>query len=89
MANNITGTVWKIDTAGVITTAHIRLSHIRWVSKTASAGDGCIITDAAGRVLFEDYASGANYVSADRPEVSVPGGIIVTLLDSGTIYLAV
>lgn len=87
MANDLSGPVWKIDTAGTVTLAHVHIQHIRWVSPTAAAGHRCIIKDSSGRVIWEDVAAGANYVSADRIEISVPGGFVMDTLGSGILYI--
>ena len=89
MANNITGQVWIIDTASAsaLSTTKIGVLYgVRWVSKTATAGDDVTIQDGEGRTLWISVASGSNYVEADLPNLPFVG-LIVPVLDSGTLYL--
>lgn len=86
MANDLSGPVWIIDTAGTITTAHVHIQHIRWV-KATTAGHQCIITNANDKEVWADVASGVNYVSADRIELSLQGGFKVPTLESGKLYI--
>lgn len=88
MANDLTGPVWKIDTVGVLAAKLVHVRGIRWVSKSATAGDDVEIKDASGRVIWASVASGSNYVEADNALRAVYG-FEVTVLDSGTLYLEV
>jgi len=90
MANDLTGPVWRIDTpsATLLYDKLIHIKGIRWVSKTAVAGDDVEIQDAAGRIIWKSIASGANYVEADAA-IRHTYGIKVTTLGSGELYLEV
>ena len=64
----------------------VAITSIRWVSKTATAGDDLLIVDAEGDTILEAIADGANFEREylvvgrwDTPEVSV--------IDSGAIYV--
>lgn len=88
MANVTTGTVWRIDTAGVITTDCILVASIRWVGASGAA-DTAVIKNTAGKTLWEAAAQ-----SADHSEESIPhneclpwNGINVTALGSGVLFI--
>jgi len=87
VANILDQSPWIIDTAGagVLQSGNLRAYTIRWVGATA-AGHKCTITDSAGKVKWEDIASGANYVTESRVEVDWDG-FKVTVLDSGKVYI--
>ena len=90
MANDLTGSVWKIDTASatLLFEKLIGLKGIRWVSKGAVAGDDVEIQDAAGRIIWKSVASSSNYVEADVTTRHVYG-VKVTVLDSGELFIEV
>lgn len=90
MANDLNGPVWTVDTASAtaITRNTVRLSGVSWVSKSATAGDDVTITDLNGRNVWVSVASGSNYRERDAP-MRVCAGLVVTVLDSGTLYLEV
>lgn len=91
MANNFTSNPWIIDTAGatVLSNDLLRVRGVRWVGGT-TAGHQAIITNAAGKVMWESLASGANNVEADNIQGS-PGanwaGLVVPTLGSGRLYI--
>lgn len=89
MANDVTATPLKLDTAGVIYAKGniIRPRSVRWVGAT-TAGHAAILEDGAGRVVWHSVASGANFVDVDRPE-NFWDGLEVATLQSGTIYIEV
>lgn len=91
MANDFSGRVWIIDTpnAGFATQNHTRLAYIRWVAKTAIAGDEVVITDENDKEIWRAVASGANYSESDYPDVSLSKGFKVPTLASGKLYLIV
>lgn len=55
MANNLTGEVWEIDTAGVICTHHFRIGYLTWTP--VSAGDLLIFNNADGNEVFRAQCS--------------------------------
>ena len=66
------------------------ITSIRWVSKTASQDDHCQITDSASNVIYDDYATGADYTDSQRYEKQpMVNGIVVAAIDSGTVYIEV
>ena len=72
---------------GTVTKNVWHLSRIRWVSSGAGQGDTCVVKDAAGNVIFESEATGADW--SDEVELAkVEGflGVQVTTLTSGTVY---
>ncbi len=87
MANDITASPWFLDTTGVITTGFIQPRTLRWVGAT-TAGHQCILHNAAGRVVWKDEASGANYVSESR--IVLPwNGLTLDTLGSGEVYIEI
>lgn len=90
MANDLTGPIWKIDTASatLLFEKLIGLKGIRWVSKSAVAGDDVEIQDSTGRVIWKSVASGSNYVEADVTTRHVYG-VKVTILDSGELFIEI
>ena len=90
MANDLSGPVWRIDTpsATILYTGLISIKGIRWVSKSATAGDDVEIHDGTDRIIWKSVASGTNYVEADTTirhiyTISIP------ILDSGELYIEV
>ena len=90
MANDLTGPVWKVDTASatLLSDDLLHLKGIRWVSKSATAGDDAEVKDAAGHTIWKSVASGVNYVEADVTVRHI-FGIQVPVLDSGELFLEV
>lgn len=84
----ISGNPWMIDAAAAISTDRLRILGFRWVAG-ATAGDQCIVTDAAGNVIWESVAAGADYVESDMfPAARMYKGLTVTTLDSGRLYVS-
>ena len=93
MANDFTGNPWKIDSSPfpvTATTERMRVKKVRWVGPN-TAGHTAVITDTAGRILWESRANAANdFVADDLIETSGPDdwkGVKVSALDSGTLYI--
>ena len=73
---------------GAVSSMQLRISRIRWVSKTASAGDTCVLSDSAGQVIFESSATGADWSDeTDMKDVQMVNGLAVTTLTSGNVYV--
>lgn len=85
MANVITGSVWRLDTAGVVTIGFVSPQTLRWVGGT-TAGHRVILKNAAGIIVWEGIASGTNYESESRI-TKVWVGLTIDTLDSGIVYL--
>lgn len=90
MANDLTRTPLKIDTAGssMIRSGPVRVRSVRWVGAT-TAGHQAVIQDSDGRVLWESVAGGANNVEAEDIDRDWPRGFKVPTLGSGTLYIDV
>jgi len=72
---------------GTVTTNTWALARIRWVSEAAAQNDTCIIKDAAGNVIFESYAGGANWEDeVELGKVVLTQGVQITTLDSGDVF---
>ena len=78
-----------VTTTGVVTTADIFISLIRWVAGASSvAGEACTVTDNNGTVFFSSTSTGANFIDANRFDTTLPvRGINVTSLPHGTLYI--
>jgi hypothetical protein len=92
MANDLTTKPIFLDTpgAGVLTSALLYVSKVRWVSKAAVAGDDVVLKDAAGVVKWTSVAAGANTVEESTfiPENEHSWrGLIAAEIDSGQVYL--
>lgn len=63
------------------------LARIRWVSNTAVQGDECKITDTAGNVIFDSFATGANWEDEiELGKVNTFLGIKTATISSGKVY---
>ena len=98
MANDLTKNPWVVDTAaaGSLTADRMRVRSFRWAGAT-TAGHKVIVKDDAGDVMWESFAPGANFIEAesfgggrgiDSGGGKDCGGIAVTTLDSGKLYIA-
>ncbi len=95
MANNFLGSppLWIIDTASAtpVSTDSLRIYRIRWVGGAGvGLGNECQVTDAAGNVIFDDFATGADYSSPDTvfPEKDWSiRGLAVPILATGKVYI--
>jgi hypothetical protein len=88
MANNISGSPIILDSTGTVYAATVRLSvqSIRWVAKTAQAGNELILKDGAGRVVFHSVAAAANHLDVHMPQKSWRG-LTVDTIGSGVVYI--
>lgn len=81
------GQVVECTGTGVVTANVWELARIKWVSASAAAADECKITDTAGNILFDSFATGAQW--SDEVEMGkVPGvlGVKIATLTSGQVY---
>ena len=88
MANDTAKNPWILDTTDATGAAPpgrhpIRL--IRWVSKSASAGDDVVILDEHGRSLFTSCASGSNFI--DQAPIGQFATTLTWTVDSGTVWI--
>lgn len=84
--------VWIIDTASstAVSTDLLRVDQIIWVAGTGSAQDDeCKVTDAAGHVIYDQFATGADYDSypAKFPAYMNVIGLAVPTLAHGKVYI--
>lgn len=98
---NLKGAVWTIQETSSSPTAALpftiwpvaqgpfALDTAQWISVDGSAGDHVALTDAAGNLVWENYATGADW---DTYPVKMPRvpifGLILTALDSGILMLS-
>ena len=88
MSNNTTRHPWTIDTVDTtgVSTEGFPLRMVRWVSKSASAGDDAELQDENGRTLWISAANASNYVE-QSPLMVNARTIKIAQIDSGTLYL--
>ena len=94
MSNDLTGNPLYIDSASATALATQRLDvlKIRWVSKTASAGDQAVVQHQTAAPVWESCAVGANYIDSDAWEKDNPlilNGLLVPTLTTGALYIYV
>ena len=85
MANVLTGNVWYVDSGGRLTADVVVLKGISWVGAT-TAGHQVHLGGADCSTKWRSVANAANYVERDGPNLAC-GGLEVTRLDSGILYL--
>ena len=89
MANDLGGSPFKIDTAGVITTEDIKINLFVWQEPSA-AGQDLTILDNGGRTLWDENSlSGGTGVSIEQEikQDKPCRGLNVSVIDSGTLYV--
>jgi hypothetical protein len=92
MANTLRGRMWSVDIAGAgaVTTSPVKVKSVKWISAAAVAGQGARITDPVnGGVLFEEIATGGNFVAESLLETWWINGFIVDTLASGRLSIEV
>lgn len=67
---------------------------IRWVSKTASAGDDLELSESStlgssSNIIWETAANGANYVEESFRNFKLERGLRVNTIDSGSLWVYV
>lgn len=92
MANNTTGNVWELDTAGVISTNPVVVKN--FVYKPGANNDDLLVLDNLGRTIL-DVKAPADITTV--PQLSVapggPGGqktfqgLDLNTIDGGTLYV--
>lgn len=87
MANDLTGSPFKVDTPGVIFTGPVFVNQMVWQEPAAAAED-LVVLDASGRTLWDENAySGGTGVSIEQDINIICNGITVNTIDSGTLYI--
>lgn len=90
MANSLSGRVWTVDTAAVITLSPTKMKSIRWVSVGGTVGDQARIVDpVTGGALWFGVANDVNFAADTLVESWWSRGFTVGLLQSGTLFLEV
>ena len=87
MANDLLGSPYKIDTAGVITIDNIFVNQMVW-QEPGAAEDDLVVSDSDARTLWDENAyAGGNGVSITRDINQICHGITVDTIDSGTLFI--
>ena len=87
MANDISTGVFRVDTLPFSYRQPVKLVNINWTDQ-ANAGDQVVITDYAGKAVFDQKAAGANQMF-NSGLLGWQNGIVVTKLDSGVLNISV
>lgn len=85
MANDITSRPWNIDTVGTVYTHRTYIHELVW-SEQVAAGDHLTITDINGKILVDTRADSPNDYQRFG-KLGWVNGIVLTVLDSGTLLL--
>ena len=85
MANDVTSNPWVLDTTGAISSGEVRIDRISWKNAT-TLNHTVLVVDAAGKTIFEDFASGATY-NTSQPIGRFYTGVTVSTLSSGKLYI--
>lgn len=87
MAVTGTGTgVLNFGASDDLVTGVYILDSLRWVGATAT-GQVCLVTDAAGNVLFTGLADGPNFTDGWIFDQKWVNGITVSSMNSGTLQV--
>ena len=91
MANQVTGNPWIIDTASgsAILTSMAQVRSFRWTGGT-TAGHSCVVQDQNGKVVWDSFANGANFLDEkvfEERHGRTVNGLIVPTLGSGKLYI--
>jgi hypothetical protein len=83
------GNVIEISTGtGTITTNVVAIARVRWVSSAAAQNDGCVLKDTAGNIIFESFATGADWIDeVEMGKVPPVLGLQLTTFASGHLYI--
>ena len=87
MADDLTSNPWIIDSTGSKFAGEVRIDRVAWKNAT-TLNHTVLIVDGAGKIIFEDFASGATY-NTSQPIGRVYTGVTVSTLNSGKVYLDV
>jgi hypothetical protein len=87
MAEDLTGNPLVIESTGAKLSGKIQIDRIAWKNAT-TLGHTVLVVDGSGKLIFEDFASGATYntVQAIGREYT---GLSVSTLSSGKLYIDV
>jgi len=86
--------IWILDTpsATPVSLEWIRIYRIRWVAGGSSVeGDECLIEDQNGKVIFDEFSTGADYETIDMTLDAHKGksinGLTLPTLANGKVYI--
>ena len=85
MADDLTSNPWVIDSTGAKSSQEVSIDRISWKNAT-TLGHTVLIVDGSGKIIFEDFASGATY-NTSQPIRRVYTGVTVSTLSSGKLYI--
>ena len=82
---NIAASPLIMSAASDADTRQFLVTWIRWNGAT-TAGHALLVKDSAGNTIFASEADGANFIDI-QPIFKVCKGLVVTAMDSGTLYV--
>ena len=87
MSNELTGSPFKIDTAGTIFTGRLTVNEMVWKGPDRR-GESILVEDSAGRTLWEKTSlEGGPEIEYKQRFGQQCNGIVVAAIDSGTLYI--
>lgn len=91
MANDFAGNPFIIDTiqgGDALNGQHWNFKTIRWTSPAGVSGHRAIVTNAAGRIIWESVCNGSAYAEVDHLEFKEDLiGLKIPTLDSGRLLI--
>lgn len=89
MANNISGTVWRIDTIPFSYAQPVKVDNVNW-TEAANVGDRFVMQTNTGNPIMDARANQVNYTqNFGKLGPWQNSGIKITTLDSGVVYITV
>lgn len=90
MANDITGRVWSLDTAGVITTGPVKIDRI--IFEPGANSDNVVLEDNQGKEIIS-WTAAADITTQEQFGSDMDGrwfqGLNLTTIDGGTLKVHV
>ena len=87
MANDLTDSPLKIDTAATVLAGSFFIPRMVWQEPSA-AGEDLIVNDSAGRTLWDENAyTGGTGISIEQVLNQICNGVVVHTIDSGTLFI--
>ena len=85
MANNVTGVVWSLDTAGEISTENVRIKAIAYSGHTT--GDVVDLRETTGGKIVFQLADNTAPAMISFPEPVVVPGLYLDTITAGTLLV--
>jgi len=86
MANQVAANPMELDTVGTILTSKIAIVAVEWASPV-SQGDDMVLSDVNGNQIVAAVCEAAGQSQFRRFEPAWYDGLVLTTLDSGTVFV--